>query len=377
MWSRRHDGYPRKAGGTPLSFAAIVVTLLMSATVLGVTTTIKPASALVSSDSLGCADYSFSGSSQSLQDYQVADCALEAANLLAHYTHVETTPDVVTTFMAIALAETDYQGSVWYPGCIQSPSGAGCVWTYQGGAEASGVLQEGSAGHPSRAYQTGSFTNSTASAMCPGFNKNNWESVWFNPLCSFEWAFAYYQSHDGSFGFWAAYKNGHYFSEYNNLKTGICYNFCKFDGLSEMVTAGEDGNYWVALNPLLSVNCSPYYGGADSCVYKLYDSNTGYMGMSLSCEPNNAHHFSNVNAQSWDTLQGTVWIYLDSGCNVLLTGIDNAFVDAPVAHHGYSSNTCYVDTDGQCGRFDDCNDPAWDSYFANGDQASDCNSWGW
>ncbi|MGD0639092.1 MAG: hypothetical protein ABSA72_13750, partial [Nitrososphaerales archaeon] len=290
--------------------------------------------------------------------------------------------NVVIIFIAIALAETDYGGQSWYPGCIQNPTGGACVWSYQGGAEASGILQEGNAGNPTSAYQTGKFTASAAASMCPGFNANNWESVWFNPLCSFEWAFAYYQSHGGSYGFWAAYNNGHYSSEYQYLVRGICANgtpgknWCQFSGLTERVTGGGGGNFVVWLDPLLSVSCDGVTG-TDSCVYKLDDGNTGYMGVS-SCSSTNGKGFQNVNTQSYDYVQGTVFIYMDSSCNVILTGIDNAYITAPERPHpGYDSNACYEYTDGQCGGFDDCAYAGWDSYFANGNQAADCESQGW
>lgn len=113
------------------------------------------------------------------------------------------------TFVSMA-----YQESNFCPGAIEGGSGT-CFATGPGcggNANAEGVLQQGTAGQcppAGGAFSVSGYSPSSCSTW--GGSTSDWGGIYFNPLCSFQWALAYYnQNGGGDYNFWGSYLSGAY-----------------------------------------------------------------------------------------------------------------------------------------------------------------------
>ena len=146
-----------------------------------------------------CPNSNFYGVSTTLTLQQVVDCAAYAGY----------TGNLEVTFVSMA-----YQESGFCAGAIESGSGT-CYVTSPGCGSSSsypnaeGVLQEGTGGQCPPAGGTFPVGNYNP-AECPTWSgsTSDWGGIYFNPMCSFNWSLAYYNSN--GFNFWGSYLSGAY-----------------------------------------------------------------------------------------------------------------------------------------------------------------------
>ena len=144
-----------------------------------------------------CPNVYYYGSGTQMDLQQTVDCAGAAGF----------SGNLEITFVSMA-----YQESTFCPGAIESGSGT-CMSTSPGCGsglpDAEGILQEGTAGQCPPAG--GSFAVSGYSpSSCSTWSgsSSDWGGIYFNPLCSFQWALAYYNYN--TYNFWGSYLSGAY-----------------------------------------------------------------------------------------------------------------------------------------------------------------------
>jgi hypothetical protein len=336
-------------------------------------------------DAMGCMNYNFYGSSYPMYTSNVVDCALEAATIMANNVGLLTSDTVVKEFVALAYAESSF-----YPSCV-GPNGNGqCVFSfpsvggwnpqhthyYTPGTDASGLLQEGWASQPDTPVQLPYFNNNNGPSLCPGYGitwtSTNWEGVYFNPLCAFEWAYAYYQSHISGGGFqdWGSYGGSAYNHEINQLKSGpgaLCRQFCTDSFLAAGIT-----------QPGRTLDLKFYGAGPascavhESCSFQIDDIDQLKVVDQSSCQHWSDGYFNENGIDAGDGIVGLVWIYLDYGCGTLLTEVNSSAIMAVgqrVTSQG--NNACYVGTNegfvsDYCGYgYEQCQ-PGWDDFLGTG-----------
>ena len=147
-----------------------------------------------------CPNSYFYGSSTSLTLQNVVDCAGAAGF----------SGNLQITFVSMA-----YQESNFCAGAIQGGSGT-CFVTGPGcgggNPNAEGILQQGTAGQCPPVGGPFSVTGySPSSCSTWSGSSSDWGGIYFNPLCSFQWALAYYnQNGGGDYNFWGSYLSGAY-----------------------------------------------------------------------------------------------------------------------------------------------------------------------
>lgn len=144
-----------------------------------------------------CPNVNFYGSSTQMNLSLTVDCAGAAGF----------TGNLEITFVSMA-----YQESTFCPGAIESGSG-GCMDTSPGCGsgypDAEGILQEGVANQCPPVGTPFSVTGySPSSCSTWSGSSSDWSGIYFNPLCSFQWALAYYNYN--SYNFWGSYLSGAY-----------------------------------------------------------------------------------------------------------------------------------------------------------------------
>jgi hypothetical protein len=152
----------------------------------------RPASGLAGT----CPNSYYYGSGTQLTLQNVVDCAGSAGF----------SGDLEITFVSMS-----YQESTFCPGAIESGSGPcsdtgpGC----SGNANAEGILQEGTAGQcppTGGPFSVSGYSASSCSTWSG--SSSDWGGIYFNPLCSFQWALAYYNVN--GYAFWGSYLSGAY-----------------------------------------------------------------------------------------------------------------------------------------------------------------------
>ncbi len=131
----------------------------------------------------GCPNQYFYNQPTTLSLQAVVDCASNAGF----------SGGVLITFVSMA-----YQESGFDPAAIENTA-----------AHALGILQLGTSGQP---VPQGSPTPwyGYNPSTCSTYNSiGNWGGVYFNPVCSFQWAYTYY-SGGGGYQFWGSYLSGAY-----------------------------------------------------------------------------------------------------------------------------------------------------------------------
>ncbi|MDE1820627.1 MAG: PKD domain-containing protein [Euryarchaeota archaeon] len=207
-----------------------------------------------------CPNSYFYGSSTSLSLQNVVDCAGAGGF----------SGDLQITFVSMA-----YQESNFCPGAIQGGSGT-CFVTgpgCSGNPNAEGILQQGTAGQcppTGGPFSVPGYSASSCSTWSG--NVNDWGGIYFNPLCSFQWALAYYnQNGGGDYNFWGSYLSGAYCNWAPN----------GFLGTGSVTCSGTGQNQanlpWSTVCPN---NVCPSGGSPLSASYSVTDTTTG---TSLAC----------------------------------------------------------------------------------------------
>lgn len=147
-----------------------------------------------------CPNSYFYGSSTQLTLQNTVDCAGAAG---------------FTGNLEITFVSMSYQESNFCPGAIEGGSGTcfstgpGCG---SGNANAEGILQQGTAGQcppTGGPFSVPGYSPSSCSTWSG--SSSDWGGIYFNPLCSFQWALAYYsQNGGGDYSFWGSYLSGAY-----------------------------------------------------------------------------------------------------------------------------------------------------------------------
>ncbi len=224
-------------------------------------------------------------------------------------------------------------------------------------------------------YPGSAFNNSTAGLLCPLYNSDGWKAVYYDPLCAFEWSFAYYLANAGHpYGFWPnTYQNGNgpnYVYEIKQLQSGLgalCRKFC----IDSFLAARLNQNARSLVLTFLGTgpaSCAIH----EYCTFQINDIDSVSVVDQNKCLNNPSGYFNENGIDAGDGLIGLVWVFLDGACGTLLTEVNSSAIQATGQRvPGQGDNACYMGTNegfmsDYCGYvYEQCK-PGWDDFLGTG-----------